>query len=84
MLSSFKGETDTATEFQDALTCNRTEELTRLRSSTTVQSPFFPRPYPHSVNCVVDLLAPVGFKIVLNFDYFDLEEEEEYVTSLIS
>ncbi|XP_059350348.1 uncharacterized protein LOC130692880 isoform X2 [Daphnia carinata] len=64
-------------EFKDVMNCNRTEELNRLRTSTVVQSPFFPRPYPNTVTCIVDLSAPPGFKIVLNFDFFDLEEEED-------
>lgn len=75
-----KGESDVidaSEESQDVSTCNRTEELNRLRTSTVVQSPFFPRPYPNTVTCIVDLSAPPGFKIVLNFDFFDLEEEEE-------
>lgn len=59
------------------MNCNRTEELNRLRTWTLVQSPFFPRPYPNGIICIVDLSAPLGFKIVLNFEFFDLEEEEE-------
>ena len=67
----------TSSSTGSSTTCNRTETLDRWRTSTVVQSPSFPRPYPNAASCTVLLSAPVGFHLVLNFNYFDLEEEEE-------
>jgi hypothetical protein len=64
-------------DFKESMNCNRTEELNRLRTSAVVQSPFFPRPYPNGITCITDLSAPLGFKILLNFEFLDLKEEEE-------
>ena len=57
--------------------CNRTEVLDRSRLSAVIHSPGYPMPYPESVFCTTYLSAPAGYSVVINFDLFDLEDEEE-------
>ena len=64
-------------QLSDTLVCNRSEKLNRYQTSIIVESPSYPRSYPKASSCTVDITAPIGFKILLNFNSFDLEEEEE-------
>ena len=61
----------------NSIECNRTEELSRSRPSVIIQSPRYPLSYPESVFCKTHLVAPAGYSILLNFDAFNLEDEEE-------
>jgi hypothetical protein len=64
-------------QLYDTLACNKSEKLNRYQTSIIIESPFYPRSYPKASSCIVDITAPFGFRIVLNFNNFDLEEEEE-------
>ena len=66
-----------APKIPTASACNRSEQLSRHRTSVVVHSPSYPRPYPNAINCIVDLTVPPGWTVVVNFDQFDLEDEEE-------
>ncbi|KAH9413647.1 Bone morphogenetic protein 1 [Dermatophagoides pteronyssinus] len=39
----------------------------------TISSPSFPDLYPPNKNCIWEIVAPEGFRILLNFTFFDLE-----------
>lgn len=39
----------------------------------TITSPSFPDLYPGNKSCIWEIIAPVQFKITLNFTHFDLE-----------
>lgn len=39
----------------------------------TLQSPSFPQAYPMNKKCIWQLVAPAGYRITVNFTYFDLE-----------
>lgn len=39
----------------------------------TITSPSFPDLYPPNKNCIWEIIAPQGFRILLNFTFFDLE-----------
>ncbi|KFM76223.1 Dorsal-ventral patterning protein tolloid, partial [Stegodyphus mimosarum] len=41
-------------------------------SNGTITSPSFPDPYPPNNRCVWDIVAPLGFNIILTFTHFDL------------
>lgn len=43
-----------------------------------IMSPFYPKPYDHSRNCMFDIEAPLGKAIALNFTDFDIESDCEY------
>nr|XP_046916877.1 tolloid-like protein 1 isoform X2 [Dermatophagoides farinae] len=42
-------------------------------SNGTISSPSFPDLYPPNKNCIWKIVAPEGFRILLNFTFFDLE-----------
>lgn len=44
----------------------------------TITSPSFPEIYPVSKDCVWEIIAPVQYKIILNFTHFDLEGSNFY------
>ena len=39
----------------------------------TITSPSFPDKYPPNKSCIWEIVAPLNFRITLNFTYFDLE-----------
>jgi len=39
----------------------------------TITSPSFPDLYPGNKSCIWEIIAPIQFKITLNFTHFDLE-----------
>jgi len=39
----------------------------------TLKSPSFPSTYPMNKKCIWQIVAPVDYRITLNFTYFDLE-----------
>ncbi|KFB42558.1 AGAP000443-PA-like protein [Anopheles sinensis] len=55
--------------------CNVTVTLSSERSKTTIWSPGFPQMYPDSVDCYTLILAPPGYRVVLDFEEMVLENE---------
>ncbi|ETN63746.1 hypothetical protein AND_004532 [Anopheles darlingi] len=55
--------------------CNATVTLSAERSKATVWSPGFPQLYPDSVDCYTFILAPPGYRVVLDFEEMVLENE---------
>ncbi|XP_050099213.1 uncharacterized protein LOC126579711 [Anopheles aquasalis] len=55
--------------------CNVTVTLSAERSKATVWSPGFPQLYPDSVDCYTFILAPPGYRVVLDFEEMVLENE---------
>uniref|UniRef100_A0A182J3R6 C-type lectin domain-containing protein n=1 Tax=Anopheles atroparvus TaxID=41427 RepID=A0A182J3R6_ANOAO len=55
--------------------CNVTVTLSAERSKTTIWSPGFPQLYPDSVDCYTLILAPAGYRVVLDFEEMVLETE---------
>lgn len=56
--------------------CNRTIVLTTEVHRVTVTSPGFPRPYPDNLECHTEVLAPHGYRLIVDFDELILEEEQ--------
>ncbi|XP_023245166.1 tolloid-like protein 2 [Copidosoma floridanum] len=44
----------------------------------TITSPSFPETYPNNKHCVWEIIAPVQYRITLNFTHFDLEGNNVY------
>uniref|UniRef100_A0A182W5H3 Cubilin n=1 Tax=Anopheles minimus TaxID=112268 RepID=A0A182W5H3_9DIPT len=55
--------------------CNITVTLSAERSKATVWSPGFPQQYPDSVDCYTLIQAPLGYRVVLDFEEMVLENE---------
>lgn len=55
--------------------CNKTIYLSRERMKITFTSPGFPRFYPDNVNCLTFIAAPVGYRILIDFEELVLEYE---------
>ncbi|XP_058063429.1 uncharacterized protein LOC131213412 [Anopheles bellator] len=55
--------------------CNGTITLNVERPKATVWSPGFPQLYPDSVDCYTLIVAPPGYRIVLDFEEMVLEHE---------
>ena len=59
---------------------NHTEDIYRevpiknARTTVTLSSPNFPKPYPQNIQCTWRILAPIGYQVKLSFLEFDLEE----------
>lgn len=59
---------------------NHTEDIYREvpikngRTSVTLSSPNFPKPYPQNIQCTWRILVPIGYQVKLSFLEFDLEE----------
>lgn len=48
----------------------------------TITSPSFPDLYPGNKSCIWEIIAPIQFKITLNFTHFDLEGNNVSQTAL--
>ncbi|CAG9761696.1 unnamed protein product [Ceutorhynchus assimilis] len=59
--------------------CNRTLKLARQTPRTTISSPGFPRHYPDNADCDTNIIAPSGYRIVLDFDELVIENEPRQV-----
>ncbi|XP_068083923.1 uncharacterized protein [Anabrus simplex] len=57
--------------------CNRSVELSREQPRATIVSPGFPRRYPDNAECDTQVTAPPGYRLVLDFEEFVLEEERD-------
>ncbi|KAL1516744.1 hypothetical protein ABEB36_000608 [Hypothenemus hampei] len=55
--------------------CNRTITLSRQSPRASVSSPEFPRQYPDNSDCDTNIIAPSGFRIILDFDELIIENE---------
>jgi hypothetical protein len=55
--------------------CNRSVTLSREQSRVTVVSPGFPQQYPDNAKCDTEILAPPGYRLVLDFEELVLEKE---------
>jgi hypothetical protein len=55
--------------------CNRTIHLSKDKMKTTFTSPEFPRFYPDNINCFTFFTAPVGYRILVEFEELVLESE---------
>ncbi|KAG8296090.1 hypothetical protein J6590_065077 [Homalodisca vitripennis] len=55
--------------------CNRTVTLTAEQPRASVTSPGFPRTYPDNIECHTTVLAPHGYRLVVDFDELILEDE---------
>lgn len=55
--------------------CNRTITLTREQPRASVSSPGFPRQYPDNAQCETKILAPAGYRLVMDFEELVLEKE---------
>lgn len=64
--------------------CNKTIFLTRERQRASLWSPGFPQTYPDNINCFTIVIAPPGFNIVLEFEEFYLEDEQEYLNNNVT
>ncbi|XP_014300153.1 bone morphogenetic protein 1 [Microplitis demolitor] len=47
-------------------------------SNGTITSPSFPESYPGNKNCIWEIIAPLHYRITLNFTHFDLEGNRMY------
>lgn len=47
-------------------------------SNGTITSPSFPETYPGNKNCIWEIIAPLHYRITLNFTHFDLEGNRMY------
>lgn len=57
--------------------CNKTIYLTRDKMKSTFTSPGFPRFYPDNMNCVTFIVAPNGYRILIEFEELALEHEPQ-------
>ncbi|XP_044736742.1 uncharacterized protein LOC123298714 [Chrysoperla carnea] len=55
--------------------CNRTINLSRQLSRTSITSPGFPKQYPDNAHCEINIISPPGYRILLDFDELVLENE---------
>lgn len=46
----------------------------------TITSPSFPHTYPPSKECVWEIVAPIQYRITINFTHFDLEGNNYHQT----
>lgn len=59
--------------------CNRTLILSRQSPRASISSPGFPRHYPDNADCDTTIIAPAGFRVVLDFDELVIENEPRLV-----
>lgn len=57
--------------------CNKTLELSP-GTVLTLTSPAYPMSYPDNIVCLTTIAAVAGYRIVLSFDEFVLEESPRY------
>lgn len=57
--------------------CNTTVHLTDNRMKAVVTSPGFPRFYSDNLNCMTFVFAPLGFRIMIEFEELFLEHEPQ-------
>ncbi|XP_065162399.1 uncharacterized protein [Atheta coriaria] len=55
--------------------CNRTVVLSRQQPRAAVSSPGFPRQYPDNADCDTEIIAPPGYRLVLDFEELVIENE---------
>lgn len=55
--------------------CNKTIYMSKDQIKTVFTSPDFPRVYPDNVNCFTFFVAPVGYRLLVEFEEFVLEAE---------
>lgn len=59
--------------------CNKTITLTREHPKATVVSFGFPHQYPDSVHCETVVVAPSGYRIIIDFEELVIEKEPSWV-----
>lgn len=57
--------------------CNKTIYLTRDKTKTILSSPGFPRFYANNMNCVTFIVAPAGYRVLIEFEELVLEHEPQ-------
>lgn len=57
--------------------CNKTIYLSQDKTRTTLSSPGFPRFYSDNLNCVSLVLAPAGYRILIEFEELSIEHEPQ-------
>lgn len=55
--------------------CNKTISLTREHPRASIWSPGFPKQYPDKANCRIIVTAPIGYRIILDFEELVIENE---------
>lgn len=55
--------------------CNKTIALTREHPRASIWSPGFPKQYPDKANCRIIVTAPIGYRIILDFEELIIENE---------
>lgn len=55
--------------------CNKTIFMSKDQIKTSFTSPDFPRAYPDNVNCFTFFVAPVGYRLLIEFEELILEAE---------
>lgn len=57
--------------------CNKTIHLSRDNSRVSISTPAYPRYYPDNMNCFSFIVAPSGYRILIEFEEFVLEQEPQ-------
>lgn len=57
--------------------CNKTVYLSRDKVKRAFSSPGFPRFYPDNIDCVTFIVAPSGYRILIEFEELMLEHEPQ-------
>ncbi|XP_060519804.1 uncharacterized protein LOC132698003 isoform X2 [Cylas formicarius] len=55
--------------------CNHSVTLSNQQPRTAISSPGFPRHYPDNYDCDTNILAPSGYRIILDFEELVIENE---------
>lgn len=55
--------------------CNKTIYLTRDKTKATLSSPGFPRFYANNMNCLTFIVAPTGYRVLIEFEELVVEHE---------
>lgn len=57
--------------------CNKTIHLSRDNTKVSITTPAYPRYYPDNMNCFSFIIAPSGYRILIEFEEFVLEQEPQ-------
>lgn len=57
--------------------CNKTIHLSRDNTKVSITTPGYPRYYPDNMNCFSFIIAPSGYRILIEFEEFVLEQEPQ-------